>query len=362
MEQKTEDIRRAKDLLEGRIRIGAPDEGAGRRVQDLWDHVAKPLDGFGELEKRTVQIGAIQGGMPDLSRPCAVVIAADNGIVREGVSQSGPEITALCAENIAAGKSTLGPLAGRTGTKIAVYDFGILNGPCPGVSDWCIRRGTRDFLEEPAMTKEEALLAIGQGMRIAKEKKEAGYTILTAGEMGIGNTTTSAAVLSALLHLPPEETAGRGAGLSDAGLQRKQEVIGRALSRYETDLSDPLPVLSDLGGFDIAGMTGLILGGALQGIPVILDGIISQTAALLASRLVPEVLPYLVPSHKSRQPAGERILSELHLHPVLDAGLAVGEGTGALLFLEVLQAAVEVLQEGSDFAGYGMEAYTRPDA
>lgn len=359
---KREDIQLAEAVLSGALPVTPPDPAACRRVKASWDALAKPLDGFGRLEEETSRIGGIQErALPDLTHAAVLVLASDNGIVQEGVSQSGQEITALCAGAIAGGRSTLGPLAARTGAKILVYDLGILCDTPEGVIGEKIRPGTRDFLLEPAMTQEETLAAIGTGIRLVGEQKAQGITLVAAGEMGIGNTTTSAALLAALLSLPAETTAGRGAGLSDEGLLRKQEVIRLALAAYHNDLSDPLRMLSDVGGFDIAGLCGVCLGGALYHVPVLLDGIISQTAALTAMRLRKEAQPFWIPSHRSREPAGDELLKALALSPVLDAGLSVGEGTGALLVLEVLQAAVSVLKQSSDFSEYGMTPYRRQD-
>ena len=354
------DIALAESVLSGAKAIVPPNTRLEQSVLAVWDAVAKPLNGFGDFERLTARIAAVQGqDRPDVRHPAILVLAADNGVVREGVSQSGQEITALCAKNIAAGKSTLGPLAVRAGAKILVVDLGIMGDPVPGVIDERICSGTADFCEKPAMTRAEALAAIGTGIRLVREKKEQGFTLLGTGEMGIGNTTTSAAVLCALLDLPPEKAAGRGAGLTDSGLARKREVIRKGLDYYRKDLSDPLAVLSDLGGLDIAGLVGICLGGAVYHVPVVLDGFISQTAALLAERLVPGVSAFLIPSHLSREGAGEILSDALGLHPVLDAHLAVGEGTGAALMIEMLQAACAVLETSSRFAGYGMAPYQR---
>lgn len=357
-----QEIKTAEEVLSGALPIRPVDKGWILRVQRAWDALAKPLDGFGRLEQETARIGGIQKTFPpDLSHAEVLVLASDNGIVAEGVSQSGQEVTALCAGRIAAGCSTLGPLAARTGARILVYDLGIC-GPTPaGVIPHKIASGTRDFLKAPAMTRKETLAAIGTGICLVRERKQAGATLLGTGEMGIGNTTTSAAILSALLHLSPEETCGRGAGLSDAGLAKKREVVRQGLQRYQSDCSDPLAVLSDLGGFDLAGLAGVCLGGALYHVPILLDGIISQAAALAAWKLNQAALPFWIPSHRSGEPAGKAVLSALSLAPVLDADLRVGEGTGALLVLDLLQSACSVLTSSQDFSDYGLTPYRRPE-
>ena len=207
---RTEDIQLAETVLSGASPITPPDAEEYHKVKASWDALAKPLDGFGRLEELTSRIGGIQEkNPPDLHHAAVLVLASDNGIVKEGVSQSGQEITALCAGNIAKGHSTLGPLSKRTGAAILVYDLGIAGDTPEGVRDEKIRAGTRDFLTEPAMTKEEALAAIGTGIRLVGEQKARGITLVCTGEMGIGNTTTSAALLAALLSLPAERTAGK---------------------------------------------------------------------------------------------------------------------------------------------------------
>lgn len=350
----------ALDMIAGNARIRMPDTDIQKEVQRRWDSIAKPLDGLGAFEKLHSRIGAIQRtGQPDFAHSAIFVLCADNGVVKEGVSQSPQEVTARCAGQIAAGRSCLSPLAKRAGAAVRVYDFGMAGASVPGVRDFRAANGTRDFLEEPAMTAQEMLFCVGTGIHLVKEAKESGFRILGTGEMGIGNTTTTAACLSALLSLAPSDTVGTGAGLSEQGMERKRAVVAKALDRYNLRSDQTAAILQTFGGFDIAGLTGLYLGGALYGVPIVADGLISQCAALFAARFRPEAAAFMIPSHRSRQPGADRIMRELKLEPVLDAGMALGEGTGAALMLELLQSADAVYRTAQTFDGYEMEPYSR---
>lgn len=208
------------------------------------------------------------------------------------------------------------------------------------------------------MSRQEALDAIKAGMELVQTYQKAGYSLLATGEMGIGNTTTSSAVTAVLLNLPVETVTGRGAGLSDEGLVRKQRAIRRALEVNAPDASDPLDVLAKLGGFDIAGMTGIFLGGALYRVPIVIDGLISSVAALIAARLCPAARCAMLASHCSAEPAAKQILNELGVHAVLDAGLKLGEGTGAVCLFPLLDLALAVYDGGTGFVDAGVEQYT----
>lgn len=289
-------------------------------------------------------------------------MCADNGIVEEGVSQSGQEVTRICAKNIAAGKTAVGALAKFSGTKIITADFGINSDESiPGVLDFKIRKGTRNFLKESAMTKEEAEEAIGRGMELALSCKKSGFDILCLGEMGIGNTTTSAAVTASILRCEASKTAGRGAGLSSGGLERKISVIQRAIGKYSLYEKSAFDILRTVGGFDIAGMAGVCLAAKKHGIPVVLDGAVSMAAALAAEKIESGISRYLIPSHKSREPMASKIASALGLEPVLDAGMALGEGSGAVLMMNVIKGALEVYENCVPFEKSGVEQYTRYD-
>ncbi|MCM1145703.1 MAG: nicotinate-nucleotide--dimethylbenzimidazole phosphoribosyltransferase [Lachnoclostridium sp.] len=348
-----------EDLL--KLSVDAPDREIYKKILQNWDAIAKPLDGMGKFEPLTAQIGAVLGTEEiDISKKAVVIMCADNGIVKEGVSQSGQEVTLAVVKQMAKGASSVGKMAAAVGADTIPIDIGIGSAEkIPGVLDKKIRRGTGNFKIEAAMTRQEAVRAIYTGMETAADCKKKGYRILAAGEMGIGNTTTSSAVAAALLKCEAEAVTGRGAGLCDEKLQRKKQVIQEAIAKYKLYEAEPLRVLETVGGLDIAGLTGLCIGGALSRIPIVLDGVISMTAALLAERLVPGVIQYLIPSHKGKEPAVEKLMKELKLEPVIDARMALGEGTGAVMMLLLLETALCVYHEKNTFENIQIEQYKR---
>ena len=330
-------------------------EAARARFRSL----AMPLGSLGRLEDAVVRLaGAQRAVLPQIDRRAVVVFCADNGVVAQGVTQCGQEVTAVVAENMNDGKSAVCRMAARSGMEVFPVDIGIAR---EVRGDRILRRkllyGTRDFTVEPAMSREICIRALEVGIEMAQRCAAGGYQLLCAGEMGIGNTTTAAAVTAALLGLPPEEVAGRGAGLSSEGLARKVEAIRRGLRLHRPDPSDPVGVLAAVGGLDIAGMAGLYLGGAACGVPVLLDGVISAAAALAAVRLCPAAAGCLLPSHQSAEPAGKRLLEALGMEPILTAGLRLGEGTGAVAAAAVLDLALTVYREMPGFDDVGIEAY-----
>lgn len=352
---------RIEDVLQGNINITAPDEQIERENKLAWDQVAKPLDSMGRFETYLSRIGAIQKKqMPSLEKGRLYVFCADNGIVEEGISQSDQSITAICAENIGKGISSVGVMAAEAGMELVCLDMGMnTNQDFKYVRNEKIRRGTCNFLKQPAMTKEEALKAMQIGMNLVKESKEDSVDFIAMGEMGIGNTTTSSAMAASLLKKRAKEVTGKGAGLSDAGLIHKIEVIQKAIDQYHLYDQDPLEILCHVGGFDIAGMIGLCIGGAVYGVPVILDGLISMVSALCAARMVTGIEKYFIPSHTSREPAAKIMEDELNLHPVIDAGMALGEGTGAVMSVPLFRMALSIYASSTGFESAGIEAYSR---
>ena len=338
-----------------------------KEVKAIWDGIAKPLDGMGEFELLLARIGGILESTDlNLQKKAIIAMCADNGIVAEHVSQSGQEVTAIVTSFMGKQQSSVGKMAVHAGVDVIPVDIGINSAEqIPGVRDCKIMRGTRDFLLEPAMTEEEALRAIEVGIQLVQECKDKGYTLLGTGEMGIGNTTTSSAVAIALMEkddtdpVALERWIGRGAGLSDAGLQRKAQVIKSALEKYPVAHMDTLQILATFGGLDIAGMAGVCIGGALYHIPVILDGLISTLAGLVAQRLVSGVREFLIPSHCSKEPAARLLADELELHPVINANLALGEGTGAVMMCELLDLALTIYEKQTTFDTMEIEQYER---
>lgn len=333
------------------IRITAPEEAVRSLVKKHWDTLAKPLDGMGSFETITAQIGAILGTEQiDLRKKGVLIFCADNGIVEEGVSQTGQEVTLAVAKSMARKGSSVCKMAQSIGAETIPVDIGINSEESiPGVLDRKVRRGTRNFLKEPTMTEEETVRAIVTGIELVRECKEKGYGILATGEMGIGNTTTSSAMTAVYLGLDVETVTGRGAGLSSHGLQRKINAIKQAIAVNQPNPEDPLDVLAKVGGLDIAGMCGLFLGGAAQQMPVVMDGFISQVAALTAVRLVPECADYILASHVSEEPGANILLKALEKDAFLTCGMRLGEGSGAVALFPILDFASDIYHKMSTF-------------
>ena len=321
-----------------------------------WDALAKPLRSLGKLESVIVQIGAIQRTTKVcLDKKALLVLCADNGVVEEGVTQTGQEVTAQVSENFLVEKACTSILCKKAGCDIFPVDVGIYRDTC--IRNCKIAYGTKNFAKEPAMTREEAIRAIETGIMLAEEKKAEGYQILATGEMGIGNTTTSSALASVFLDRPVEEMTGRGAGLSSAGLNRKIHTIQKAIRKHRPDPTDPIDVLSKLGGFDIAAMAGVFLGGAALGMPVVIDGFISGVAALTAKRICETCGDYMIASHVSQEPAAELLLKALGKEAFLTCDMRLGEGSGAVVLFPILDMALEVYQKMATFEQNEIETY-----
>lgn len=326
-----------------------------------WDQVAKPLNSLGILEEDLVRIaGAQNSEAVCLDQKWIAVMCADNGIVEEGVTQTGQEVTAVVAANMARGASCVCLMAAKAGAKVLPVDVGIASDmEGTGILNRKIRYGTRNFLKEPAMTREETVKAMETGMEAAGILKEKGCRLAGCGEMGIGNTTTSSAVLSVLLGKEPEEVTGRGAGLSDEALNRKIRVIREGISLRQPDPEDAIDVLSKVGGLDLAALAGFYIGCACYRIPVVLDGLITAAAALAAVKLSPAVRDYLLASHVSAEPAGAMALKALGLKAVIHGEMCLGEGTGAAALFPLLDMAASVYGQMESFEEIHVEQYRR---
>lgn len=346
-----------------KLKIDAPDEKIRKKVLANWDHVAKPLDGMGRFETLTAQIGAILGTDefdPGGIKKAVLILCADNGIVEEGISQSGQEVTLAVVKNMAKKQSSVGKMAAKIGADTIPVDIGVNSQEkIRGVLDRKIRCGTRNFRKEPAMTQEETVRAIFTGMGLVRDCLQKGYRILATGEMGIGNTTTSSAVAAVLLGCDAARVTGRGAGLSDEKLFEKQRIITETIERYQLRGAEPLRALCTVGGFDIAGLAGVCIGGALYHVPIVLDGVISMVAALAAERIVPGTKAYLVPSHKGKEPAVEMLAAALGVQPVIDASMALGEGTGAVMMMALLEMALCIYNNRTTFSDIEVGQYER---
>lgn len=322
--------------------IQAKDESkkdlARQAAKERWDHVAKPLNSLGKLEDAIIAIEGIREGN-QLKKRCIVVLCADNGVVKEGVTQTGQEVTAIVANNILHGRASVNKMSSVSRADVIPVDVGMVT-EVEGMITRKTCKGTKNFAVEPAMTREEATKAIETGIELVKEFIDQGYDIIGTGEMGIGNTTTSSAVVSALMRKQAKEMTGRGAGLSSEGISHKAAVIQAAIDNYELYDKDALEILRCVGGFDLACMAGVFLGGAVYDVPIIMDGFISCAAALVAARIEPKVLDYILASHVSGEPAAMQILKELKKEPLLCCNMSLGEGTGATAILPLLDMAL----------------------
>ena len=344
-------------LEEAKKQIRPVDQEAVCAAQKRWDSIAKPLHSLGKMEKIVMQIAGITGSADvRLDRRALVAMCADNGVVEEGVTQTGQEVTAIVAENFLKGDTSACVMCRQCGTDVFPVDVGMAS-DTKVPSDLKVMMGTRNMTKEPAMTYEEAVQGIEAGIEMVRRLKEQGYRLIATGEMGIGNTTTSSAVASVLLNRSVEEMTGRGAGLSGEGLKRKIDAIKRAVKLNEPDPFDPVDVLAKVGGLDIAGMAGVFMGGAVYRIPVVIDGFISCVAALVAQRISPLTKDYMIASHVSREPAAAMILEALEKEAVLHGEMCLGEGSGAVALFPFIDMGLAVYESMSTFEEIKVEQY-----
>lgn len=324
--------------------IPAYDSIAAEEARSRWDRVAKPAGSLGLLEKAVTRIAGITGDPGyRIDRRALVVCCADNGVARRGVSSADSSVTAMLARTLVRGGVSVCKMAELAGVDVIGVDMGMNGKSClPGLVDRRLAAGSDDMTEGPAMSRDLALQGIRHGVRLAEQCRDRGYKILATGELGIANTTTSSAVAAVLLDRQPAEVAGPGTGLSDDGVRRKAAVIARALAVNRPDPGDPVDVLAKLGGFDIAGLAGVFLGCAACRLPVIVDGLISSVAALVAKRLRPEAGAAMLASHVSAEPAAGWVLDALELRPLIAARMCLGEGSGAVAVLPLLDMAYHV--------------------
>lgn len=332
-----------------------------------WDSLSKPLDGLGDFEDIICRIAAITGNAnPDISKRLLLVFCADNGIVEEGISQSGQEVTSKVAVALGQNRSAACCMAKSVNTQVIPVDVGInCSEKIEGVLDRKIAGGTKNFLNAPAMTEEQLLQGIETGIEMVKLAAENKVGIIATGEMGIGNTTTSTAILAAILNLDSQLITGRGSGLDDEKLNNKKRVIKKGIDKYkhlfdtEDEKQRCFEILRCLGGFDIAAMCGVFIGGARYGIPVVIDGLISAVAALLAEKLVPGAKDCMIASHSGREKGTEFALKVLGLNAVINGDMALGEGTGALMLMPLLDSALYLYTYGTRFETNGIDNYER---
>jgi len=323
-------------------------------AQAYLDRLAKPPGSLGKLEETAARLCGISGSLsPEIKKRCVIVLAADNGVVSEGVASAPQAVTAIQTINMLEGVVGVNVLAKQFNTDVTVVDVGVnANLEHPALVNRKIRKSTGNIVREVAFSRQEAETAIEIGISLVKEAKEAGYQLIGVGEMGIGNTTTSSAVLAGLLRLKGaeiEKVVGKGAGLDDGGFVKKKQVIQQAIALHQPDSVDPIDVLHKVGGLDLATMTGVYLGAAYEQIPVVIDGFISVVAALCAVRLNPVVKAYLFASHRSFERGYAYAIEELGLEPSLHLDMRLGEGSGCPLMFAMMDGALAVLKNMATF-------------
>lgn len=328
-------------------------EQARARQQQL----TKPAGALGLLEPLSIQLAGITAqARPRFQQKGVIIMAADHGVALEGVSAYPAEVTPQMVLNFLAGGAAVNVLARQANATVTVVDIGVNYDfqNAPGMLHRKIARGSANLLKGPAMTRAQTERAIQTGIEVAQAQVVAGLDLLATGEMGIGNTTPSAAITAVLTGLPVREVTGRGTGIDEAGFERKVAVIDQAIAVNRPDPADPLGVLASLGGLEIAGLVGVIFGAAARRVPVVVDGFISGAAALAAVEILPAVKPYLIPSHQSQEIGQRAIWNKLGLRPLLDLNLRLGEGTGAVLAFHLIEAAARTLDEMATFGEAGV--------
>lgn len=336
--------------------IQPTDANARQQATSRQEQLTKPAGSMGRLEELAIQIAGITGQVtPEITRKAVIVMAADHGVAIEGVSAYPAEVTPQMVLNFLQGGAAINALARQANAEVAIVDIGVASElKHPKLRSHKIAFGTRNMLKQPAMTPEQARTAIETGINVAEELIAQGVNLLATGDMGIGNTTASSAITAVLTRTPVAEVTGRGTGISDEQLAHKASIIEAAIAHNQPDPEQPLDVLAKVGGLEIAGLVGVILGGAARRIPVIIDGFISGAAALVAVGLNPAVREYLIAGHVSQERGHKRILEHLQLAPLLDLHLRLGEGTGAVLAMGIVEGALRVHSEMATFAEAGV--------
>lgn len=337
--------------------IPAPDAAIEEKARQRQQNLTKPTGSLGRLEDISVQLAAIQHTLkPNVSRKVVVVMAGDHGVTREGVSAYPANVTPQMVYNFLQGGAAINVLTRQAGAKVCVVDMGV-DADFPegcGVINAKIDRGTANMAAGPAMSRLQAEQSIKRGMDIAFHEIDRGSNLIATGDMGIGNTTPSAAMAAVFTGLPVSQVTGRGTGVDDATLAAKIAIIEKAIRINQPDKNDPVDVLTKVGGFEIGGLAGLVIGAASRGVAVVVDGFISTAAALLAYELAPDVQPYLIAAHRSVETGQRAMLEKMRLEPLLDLGMRLGEGTGAALAFHLIEASVRILNDMATFESAGI--------
>lgn len=321
------------------------------------DHLSKPIGSLGILEDLVIKLSGIKGEtIKNIDKKTIVIMCADNGIEAEGVSSCPREVTAIVTQNIADGTTAVCKLSEYYNSDVELIDIGVdKDFEDPKIINKKIGYGTRNMIHGPAMTREEAVRAIKIGIETVKDLKEKGYDLIGTGEMGIGNTTTSAAIISVFSGIDSDLIVGKGSGLTDDGLANKRKMVKKALEVNKPIKEDALDVLSKVGGFDIAGLCGVFLGGAIFKVPVVIDGLISSAAALCAKGLCPTAGEYMIGSHLSAEPGAQFAMEALGVQPLFNLGMRLGEGTGCPIAFSIIEGAIYTMNNMASFSESGVD-------
>src|SRR5262245_28697014 len=336
--------------------IAVPDPAAAAGSWRRLDQLTKPPGSLGRLEDLAIALATLTGGPPRVDHPVVFVLAADHGVTAEGVSAYPQIVTTQMLENFLRGGAAINVLARQAGARVVVADFGVA-GPrasAEGLLDRRLGAGTANLARGPAMSRDQALAGIEAGAALVDDAHAAGADLVITGEMGIGNTTAASAIAAVLTAAAPEDVTGRGTGIDEATWRRKVDTVARALAVNRPDPQDPVDVLAKVGGFEIAGLVGIVLAGAARRVPVVLDGFIAGAAALVAGPLAPAARHALFAAHQSAEPGHARVLEHLGLRPYLELSLRLGEGTGGALFAHLARAAARLYAEMATFKSAGI--------
>ena len=336
--------------------ISTLDEGIMTIIQERLDSLTKPQGSLGQLEVIVKQLGGIQGtAVPKINKKAVLLMAGDHGVVTEGISAFPQEVTPQMVYNILNGGAAINVLTRQAGADVICTDVGVAFPLEPAeLMRRRVANGTKNMAKEPAMTPEETLQALLVGAEVARETIDNGVNLLATGDMGIGNTTPSSAIVAFYTELPISKVVGRGTGIDDAGLILKQAVIKKALEANNPDRENALDVLAKVGGLEIAAIAGSILQAAAKRVPIIIDGFISTAGAIIAAQLCPLCKAYMIPSHGSVEIGHRAALEYLDLEPMLNLNMRLGEGTGAALSFYLVEAGIRILEEMSTFADAGV--------
>lgn len=328
------------------------DQEAGAKTREYVNTLTKPVGSLGRLEELAIELSMMTGDpFPKVTPPGVLIFAADHGIVEEGVSAYPQAVTAQMVLNFLAGGAAISVFSRQIGALLEIIDMGVATDlKANGLVNRKMKFGTANFLKQDAMTREEAIHCLDAGMKSAEEIINKGAKLVIIGEMGIGNTTSSSAILAALTDLDLDSLVGKGTGISNEALNLKKQVILEALIARKVNAKDPLDVLAKVGGFEIGAMAGAILGAAAKRIPVLADGLISTVAALLAFKIHPTAADYLIVGHQSVEPGHIHAIQELEKRPLLNLDLRLGEGSGAAVAFPIVEAAVRMLSEMATFS------------